>query len=175
MQKMKKKYLIGSLCLCALALSSCQDTLDTHPTEIYDATTVWGTTNTAQAFINNTMNSVLTNCGYAGGGSCVDWEAKTPNSMRCSQVGEGIDNFANELGITNASDYGANRFALLRQCNLILENVQNSTTISDGDKAQLLVICSEAWCSLTRRERWVASFPSRRSLTLPTPSLSECP
>ena len=138
MQKMKKKYLIGSLCLCALALSSCQDTLDTHPTEIYDATTVWGTTNTAQSFINNTMNSVLTNCGYAGGGSCVDWEAKTPNSMRCSQVGEGIDNFANELGITNASDYGANRFALLRQCNLILENVQNSTTISDGDKAQLL-------------------------------------
>ena len=135
---MKNKYIIGMLGLCALAMTSCQDTLDTHPTEIYDEAVVWGSRNTAQAFINNTLNNVITQCGYAGGGSCIDWEAKTPNAMRCSQVGEGIDNFANELGINNNSDFGANRFALLRQCNLIFKNLGASTAISEADKKPLL-------------------------------------
>lgn len=135
---MKNRYIIGMLGLCALAMTSCQDTLDTHPTEIYDEAVVWGSRNTAQAFINNTLNNVITQCGYAGGGSCIDWEAKTPNAMRCSQVGEGIDNFANELGINNNSDFGANRFALLRQCNLIFKNLGASTAISEADKKPLL-------------------------------------
>lgn len=135
---MKNRYIIGMLGLCALAMTSCQDTLDTHPTEIYDEAVVWGSRNTAQAFINNTLNNVITQCGYAGGGSCIDWEAKTPNAMRCSQVGEGIDNFANELGINNNSDFGANRFALLRQCNLIFKNLGASTSISEADKKPLL-------------------------------------
>ena len=124
--------------LCALAMTSCQDTLDTHPTEIYDEAVVWGSRNTAQAFINNTLNNVITQCGYAGGGSCIAWEARPPNAMRCSQVGEGIDNFANELGINNNSDFGANRFALLRQCNLIFKNLGASTAISEVDKKPLL-------------------------------------
>ncbi|MGP1499697.1 MAG: RagB/SusD family nutrient uptake outer membrane protein [Porphyromonas sp.] len=135
---MKNRYIIGMLSLCALAMTSCQDTLDTHPTEIYDEAVVWGSRNTAQAFINNTLNNVITQCGYAGGGSCIGWEARTPNAMRCSQVGEGIDNFANELGINNNSDFGANRFALLRQCNLIFKNLGASTAINEVDKKPLL-------------------------------------
>ncbi len=122
--------------ILALGVASCQDTLDTHPTETFDESVVWGSKSTADAFVNATYDNVVTM--FTGDGVCVGWEARTPNAVRCSQVGEGIDNVATELGVTRSSDFGISRFSLLRRCNLIIEKAQASTAMTEGEKAEVI-------------------------------------
>jgi hypothetical protein len=127
---------IGLWGLLAVAAASCKDTLDTHPTETFDEATVWGSKSTADAFVNATYNTVADI--ISGSGSCVRWEARTPNGIQCDQVADGIDGMATELGVDRSSDYGANRFSVLRKCNLIIEKSQASTNLTDGEKAELV-------------------------------------
>ena len=134
---MKHKVIkIGLLGILALGAASCQNTLDTHPTSTFDESTVWGSKSTADAFINATYDNVITM--FTGNSSCVGWEARTPNGVKCSQVGEGIDGIATELGIDRNTDFGINRFALLRRCNLIIEKAQASTTLTESEKAEVV-------------------------------------
>lgn len=118
------------------AMSSCMDTMDTHPTTVFDAETVWGSKATVEGFVYSTYTDVI-HAGYAGSGTSVQWEARTPNSVRCSQVGEGIDGVATELGVSSGSDFGCNRFYLLRRANLIIHNVEASSTLSEAEKKEL--------------------------------------
>lgn len=127
---------IGLFGVLVLTATSCQDTLDTHPTTTFDDATVWGSKSTADAFINATYDNVMTM--FTGNSSCVGWEARTPNGVRCSQVGEGIDNVATELGVDKSSDFGINRYSLLRRCNLIIEKAQASTSLTDGEKKEVV-------------------------------------
>lgn len=127
---------IGLFGILALGATSCQDTLDTHPTATFDEATVWASKATADAFINATYESVVTM--YTGNGQCVSWESRTPNGAKCSQVGEGIDGIALESGLSRSSDFGTNRFALLRRCNLIIKKAQESTTLTEGEKAEVI-------------------------------------
>ncbi|MGN0213493.1 MAG: RagB/SusD family nutrient uptake outer membrane protein [Muribaculaceae bacterium] len=133
---MKKFIKYSILGLSLVGMSSCIDTLDTHPTTVFDAETVWGSKATVEGFVYATYSSVI-NSGYAGSGTSVGWEARTPNSVRCSQVGEGIDGTATELGLSTSNDWGCNRFALLRKANLIITNVEASATLSDAEKKEL--------------------------------------
>lgn len=134
---MKKNIVkIGMLGILALGVASCQDTLDTHPKTTFDEATVWGSKSTADAFINATYDNVITM--FTGNSSCVGWEARTPDGVKCSQVGEGIDNIATEQGLSRSTDFGINRFALLRRCNLIIEKAQASTTMTEGEKAEVV-------------------------------------
>ncbi len=119
-------------------LSSCQDTLDTHPTTVFDEETVWGSRATAEAFVYGTYNTVITGLGMAGSGSCVGWEARTPLGARCSQVGEGIDSYATESGFSTSNDWGCNRSSMLRRCNLIIEKASESTAMSEQDKKEII-------------------------------------
>lgn len=136
--KIHIKYsLIG---LGLLSSVSCVDTLDTNPSESYDDATVWGSKSTAMAFVNSTYETVVASY-YAGSGSCTSWESLTPNSALCSQVGDNmgsINTTATETGISNESNYGPNRAGVLRSCNLIIHRVEESSTISDGDKPELI-------------------------------------
>ncbi|MEZ3576076.1 MAG: RagB/SusD family nutrient uptake outer membrane protein [Muribaculaceae bacterium] len=135
---MKFKYLTYSaLCLGIIGLSSCKDTLDTHPTTSFDDGMVWGSKAAAQGFVYGTFNSVL-DIGIATSGSCVGWEARTPNSARCSQVNEGIDGTATETGISVNTDQGVNRFGVLRRCNLIIEKAQASNVLNDAEKSEIV-------------------------------------
>lgn len=134
---MKQYFKYGLIGICLVGMASCIDTMDTHPTESFDESTVWGSKATADAFVYSTYENVI-NVGWGGSSSCVAWEARTPNSIRCSQVGEGIDGIATELGISAGSDFGANRFGVLRKCNMIIENVQKSEALSEGEKAELI-------------------------------------
>ena len=127
---------IGLFGILAMGAASCQDTLDTHPTTTFDEATVWGSKATANAFVNATYDNVITM--FTGNGSCASWEARTPNGIKCSQVGEGIDGLATELGLSRSSDFGINRFALLRRCNLIIQKAQASTAMTEGDKAEII-------------------------------------
>lgn len=133
---MKNILKYGFLGLGIVAMTSCIDTMDTHPTTVFDAETVWGSKATVEGFVYATYTDVI-HTGYAGSGTSVGWEARTPNSVRCSQVGEGIDGTATELGISNGNDWGCNRFSLLRRANLIIHNVQASSTLSDAEKNEL--------------------------------------
>ena len=133
---MKNIFKYGVLGLGIVAMSSCIDTMDTHPTTVFDAETVWGSKATVEGFVYATYSSVI-NAGYAGSGTSVGWEARTPNSVKCSQVGEGIDGVATELGVSSGSDFGCDRFSLLRKANMIIHNVQASSTLSEGEKNEL--------------------------------------
>ncbi len=131
-----KSIIYSLLGLSLVMMSACINTLDTHPTTVFDAATVWGSKATVEGFINATYSDII-NSGYVGSGSCVAWEARTPNGVKCSQVGEGIDGTATELGLSSSNDWGVNRFGLLRRCNLIITNVSNSKTLSEAEKNEL--------------------------------------
>mgnify|MGYP006867324283 CR=1 FL=1 len=93
----------------------------------------YGAASHVEGFINSTYDAVI-NSGYAGSGSSISWEARTPNGVLCSQVGEGIDNVATELGLSTGNDWGVNRFGLLRKVNMIITNVQNSYYLKSKQK-----------------------------------------
>ena len=133
---MKNILKYGFLSLGMVAMSSCMDTLDTHPTIVFDAETVWGSKATVEGFVYSTYTDVI-HAGYAGSGSSVGWEARTPNAVKCSQVGEGIDNTATETGLSVDNDWGVNRFSLLRRANLIIHNVEANSQLSEGEKNEL--------------------------------------
>jgi hypothetical protein len=133
---MKNILKYGFLGLGMVAMTSCMDTLDTKPTIVFDAETVWGSKATVEGFVYSTYTDVI-HAGYAGSGSSVGWEARTPNAVRCSQVGEGIDNTATETGLSVDNDWGVNRFSLLRRANLIIHNVEANSQLSEGEKNEL--------------------------------------
>lgn len=119
-----------------LALASCIDPMDTQPKGTFDEETVWSNKTNTDAFVNSTLAQVTDI--VAGSGSCIVWENRTPNGAQCDQVGDGIDDFATETGISNTSDYGVDRSAVLRRCNLIIERGGGSTAFSDADRARLV-------------------------------------
>ena len=136
---MKLKYIsITLIGLSLFGLSSCQDTLDTHPTTDFTSEDVWGSKSTADAFVAGTYSTVLLNADYAGSGSCADWEARTPNGAQCDQVGGTIDGVATELGLSQNTDFGISMFGTLRRCNLIIQESQKSTKFTQGEADELV-------------------------------------
>ena len=136
---MKNILKYGLLGLGVIATTSCKDTLDLSPKVIFDAEAVWGSKGTVEGFVYSAYNDIIWD-GYAGSGSCVAWEARTPNGCLSSQVGDGkgnVDGIAIESSIGTGNDWGVNRFSYLRRANMIIENVENSTTLTDDAKHQL--------------------------------------
>ena len=124
---MKNIFKYGFLGLTlAATLPSCIDTLDTKPASSFSSDVIWGSKATVEAFINSIYDGVIRDAGYAGSGSSIGWESRTPNSVKASQVGEGIDNFTTELGISTSNDFGVNFSGSLRKCNLVIKNVEEN-------------------------------------------------
>lgn len=135
---MKNILKYGLLGLGVIATTSCIDTLDTKPKVIFDAEQVWGSKATVEGFVYNAYNDIIWN-GYAGSGSCISWESRTPNSALCTQLGDlgsTFDNITLE-NIGASDDFGVNRFKDLRRANMIIENVENSSTLTEDAKKQL--------------------------------------
>ena len=136
---MKNILKYGLLGLGVIATTSCKDTLDLKPKVIFDAETVWGSVSTVEGFVYSAYNDIIWD-GYAGSGSCVGWEARTPNGCLSSQVGDGmgnVDGVAIESSIGSGNDWGVNRFSYLRRANMIIENVEASETLTEDAKKQL--------------------------------------
>lgn len=129
-----KHYIVNSLIGLGMlaALPSCMDTLDTHPTAEFNEETVWGSKATADAFVMQVYANVL-NTGYTGSGSCIGWEARTPNCSRSSRVGEGVDGVALETADLRVSP----SFSLYRRVNMIFKHAEEGN-FSDAEKADLL-------------------------------------
>ena len=136
---MKNILKYGLMGVGVMAATSCIDTLDTKPKVIFDAETVWGSKATVEGFVYSAYNDIIWD-GYAGSGSCVGWEARTPNGVLSSQVGDGkgnVDGVAIESSIGSGNDWGVNRFSYLRRANMIIENVEASSTLTEDAKKQL--------------------------------------
>ena len=130
---MKNILKYGMLGLGVIATTSCIDTLDTEPKVFFDSETIWSNKNSAEGFVYSAYNDIIWN-GYAGSGTCVEWEARTPNGVRSSQVSDNdwnlmfpmmnYDPVAIESGISSGNNWGASRFSHLRRANMIIENVE---------------------------------------------------
>lgn len=118
--------------LIILALSfgfwiSCNDILNTEPFDKFTEATVWSTRASADAFVYNTYNTII----YGYYRSNIELDAYTNNS---------IDNRGNAVTreeITRDQDFGFNKFAAIRRCNLIIQKVAESTTLTEKDKTEL--------------------------------------
>lgn len=129
------KYMKYSL-VCTIGawlLVSC-NVMDTSPKASFSEDMVWGSEQMADAFAVGVYGSVI---GYFAGGSA-DWESCTPNSAKCSQVGEGINGLATELGVSASTDQGFGRFGNLRNCNVLISRAEASTVMGEKKKGELI-------------------------------------
>ncbi len=136
-----KNYLKYCTIGVGILFASCMDTLDTQPAANFGSDEIFNNKTNAEAFMNGVYASLMDDVlytKYRSSNSGIAWESRTPNSVMCDQVGDGIDGVATELGITPNSDFGPNRFGLLRKCNLVIENVAASSGIAEADKTSLI-------------------------------------
>ncbi|MDR1601852.1 MAG: RagB/SusD family nutrient uptake outer membrane protein [Tannerella sp.] len=96
--------------------------LDTEPFESYDEVTVWGSKATADAFVNGTINNVMS--GYINAEQ-MKWEERTNNSVFNNGASYyGPSGFVrDEIDRYDASG-GLGGFYNIRQCNLIIEKAK---------------------------------------------------
>lgn len=115
------------------AFVSC-NVMDTKPFESYDESLVWGSRETIDAFVMNCYNGTVSN--YTAISPW--WESLTPNGALCCQVDNKINTVATETGIDRYYSTNFGRFSELRNCNMIIEKVEESDILSDAQKTALI-------------------------------------
>lgn len=125
------KYIIRGM-VSAMVLSSliACDVMDTKPFETYDEDLVWGSKNTADAFVFETYNNAVTLFNGR-----VYTEGWTPNCIHSDLMN--LDGFPIER-FDRYYDSGFSKFEALRRCNQIIEKCATSTGLSDGQKKELV-------------------------------------
>jgi len=116
--------------LLFIIASSCkEDLLDSSPFgSKYEEDLVWSNRTNADAFVHQTYNDVLNQ--YAGYAELEDW---TTNGVHTTG-NEGVP----REDFTRESDFGFDKFGIVRRCNLIIEKASASETMSNGDKDELI-------------------------------------
>ena len=123
---MKKLNFI--LLLILVSVSCRNDILDTAPFEgKYSEETVWGSIESAEAFVFSTYSSVLS--GYT---DFISEEGWTNNNI------DGRGNNLSRGQITRDDDYGFGDFAKIRRCNLIIEKAGESSVLTPAAKSLLI-------------------------------------
>lgn len=125
-----KKYTL--FCILGATLFASCDVMDTSPKTTFDDVVVWGSKTSIDGFILGTYPNVLGN--YT---AIADWESRTPNGVYNDAAGDPTGAVETETKITSGSDFGFDKFSLLRRCNLIIENVAKSE-INDSEKKELI-------------------------------------
>lgn len=115
----------------SLFVASC-DVMDTKPMESYDESLVWGSKETADAFVYKTYPSTLGL--YTDAAATI--EAYSPNGVLSNL--NNADGFVTETGIDRYTDMGFNRFSALRACNMIIEKAGAATSLTDTQKNELV-------------------------------------
>lgn len=116
--------------ILVLSTQSCEDFLDTKPTESYSDDTVWGTPSTVDAFIIQSYNDIF---NYYKNFEDMD-KVFTTNAVSvrevCSEEARGLK--------TREWDWGFNRFGQIRNCNLIIEKVTASNKLDESYKKEAI-------------------------------------
>ena len=125
---MKHNKFILPLCkIGAVGLQSCEDFLETKPTESYSDNTVWATQGTVDAFVVSNYNNAydpylqFANSDHYFSNNMVGCRSAASNEVR------GL--------MENTYGWGLNdRFGAIRNCNLIIEKVAESTVLDESFK-----------------------------------------
>lgn len=122
------KYITPFLICGALGLHGCDDFLDTKPASTYSEELVWSSRSTADAFVLQTYGSIIAKFhDYA------TIEKFTTNSVTYNGCPDEVRELKDRYW-----DFGFGDFTALRNCNLIIEKVNASATLSDTDKKELI-------------------------------------
>lgn len=117
-------YLLGGI---LLSLGSC-NVMDTEPFDKFSEDVVWSNRANAEAFYYATYQKVVKDL-YTGFMQDEEW---TNNSVNYD------GNTSTRELISRDNDFGFNKFAEIRRCNLAIEKVTASTGINDEDKKELV-------------------------------------
>lgn len=127
---MKSKYILPIFLMGTAGLQSCSDFLDTEPTEGFPETVVWETQSTVDAFVIGNYGNA-----YSLYENFSTWDKTFSNNMvncRAACPGEARGLMENTYG------WGLNdRFAAIRNCNLIMEKMAASS-LADAYKTQFV-------------------------------------
>ena len=149
--------------IAPLLATSCVDIMDTEPFTSYSEELVWSSKATADAFVVGTYGSVIGIGDYTGNASNTIWVPYGSYDNLGSAAGNPRETY------TVSTDFGANRFAALRRCNLIIQNAAASTGMSENEKAELV---SEGHCLrgmvFLSQAQWMGRFiPATEVYTYP--------
>lgn len=117
--------------MLSVTAAGCKDVLDTQPFDKIGEDVVWSNRANAETFIFSTY-SIMNN--YNGGPATDAW---TMNLISMDGTYNGAAGVFNER-LDRNSDMGFNNWAAVRRCNLIIEKVGGSASITDTDKVELL-------------------------------------
>ena len=141
------KLIISTLLLGGLSLQSCNDFLDTKPTEGFPETTVWQTQSTVDAFVAGNYAYA-----YSPYEAFATWDNTFSNNMincRAACPGEARGLMENNYG------WGLNtRFDDIRSCNLIIEKMASSSipqTYRDQYTAEAKMMRAMIYYDLARK------------------------
>lgn len=130
---MKLYKFILPLCLGGtLMLQSCEDFLNSEPTEIYSDDIIWENATNADAFVLNAYGNILS--------LYTDFEGMEkglhPTSVLTRSSCPG---FLRGLG-TREDDWGFNKdqYTRIRKANLIIQNAASATALSEADKTRFV-------------------------------------
>jgi hypothetical protein len=127
---MKKHYKILLILIISIgiAISCNKNVLNTEPFDKFSESVVWGSRATADAFVYSAYDAIVRGL-YS---SNIEYDAYTTNS---------IDNRGNAITrdeITHDYDAGFDQFSKIRMCNLIIQKAEESTSLTEKDKTELV-------------------------------------
>lgn len=125
---MNRKYNVMLIAVLVIVMTSCTKELDKYPLDRFSEDKVWNTAEGAQTFLNATLYIKELLLEHAD-----DW---SDNTVVNAEMGTAVKT-VREL-MTNEDNYGWNKYADIRRCNLAIQKVSESTTIKDQDKAPLI-------------------------------------
>lgn len=129
---MKAKYLIALAVSFGISMQSCNDFLETQPSESYSEELVWGSASNIQSFIYGRFSQA-----FAFYRNFSSWDRNYTNNMvnslgNCPAQAQG--------NVTPGSDYIGigSYFYYIRSCNLIIEKCSESTVLTDTQRDQFV-------------------------------------
>lgn len=128
---MKIRYIYKSILAASLFLASCNDVLDTQPYDKIGEDVVWSSKANVETFIFSTYG--IMNSFGSGPGT----DARTTNILAYDAVYNDASAVFTEQ-LDRHADYGFNNWGSVRRCNLIIQKMEESTTISEADKKELI-------------------------------------
>lgn len=140
---MKKIYLIPLAIGLGFAAQSCDDFLNTQPSESYSEDLVWGSAANIEYFINGRYSQAMAfyvegiyNSYTLGSGS---WDRNFTNNMANGNAGADGTVQGN---ITTGSNiaYLDSYFSYIRACNMIIENCQNNDVLTAQQQTEYVAM-----------------------------------
>jgi tetratricopeptide (TPR) repeat protein len=120
----------GLVVALLLAVAGCNDVMDTEPFDRFGENVVWSNRTNADAFMFSTYNDIV-----SSGNNYIEFvntEQWTPNSININGNEDTRENF------DRSEDFGFDRFGQIRRCNLAIERVQESESMPETDKKELI-------------------------------------